>query len=229
MTTARPTFHNLPEDKQARIIEAALTEFASKGYPQASLNAIVARAGIAKGSLYQYFPDKQGFFLYIFDFAIALVRRVLVEVKEKTAEGDFFTRLEQSLWAGVRFIRQYPQVYALYLKILFDPQVPQREGLLRQVRQFAADYLRSLVRQGIARGELRADLPLETTIFLVDALLDRFLQALTVPAFDATLHLERAAPEVVGQRIRELMALLRRGLAATTRHPAAPKGGCAHG
>lgn len=222
MTTARQTFHNLPEDKQARIIEAALAEFASKGYPQASLNAIVARAGIAKGSLYQYFPDKKGFFLYVFDFAIALVRRVLVEVKEKTVGGDFFTRLEQSLQAGVQFIRQYPQVYSLYLKILFDPQVPQRELLLRQVRQFAADYLRSLVRQGMARGELRADLPLETTIFLLDALLDRFLQALTVPAFDGTLNLDGAAPETVQQRLSELLTLLRQGLAAAPHNSASP-------
>ncbi len=152
MSTARSTFHNLPEDKQARIIEAALAEFASKGYPQASLNAIVARAGIAKGSIYQYFPDKKGFFLYIFDFAIALVRRVLVQVKKETASGDFFHRLEKSLRAGVDFIRQHPQIYGLYLKILFDSQVPQREELLRAVRAYAADYLSSLVRQGVARG-----------------------------------------------------------------------------
>ena len=57
----RTTFLNLPEAKQARIIEAALAEFADKGYPQASLNVIVARSGIAKGSLYQYFTDKTGF------------------------------------------------------------------------------------------------------------------------------------------------------------------------
>lgn len=47
--TVRPTFLNLPEDKQARIIEAALTEFADKGYQQASLNTIVAASGICQG------------------------------------------------------------------------------------------------------------------------------------------------------------------------------------
>ena len=105
----RPTFLNLPEAKQARIIEAALAEFADKGYPQASLNVIVARSGIAKGSLYQYFTDKTGIFLYIFDFAISLVRRILVQVKESTREEDFFTRLEKSLLAGVAFISSIPR------------------------------------------------------------------------------------------------------------------------
>ena len=212
--TVRPTFLNLPEDKQARIIEAALTEFADKGYQQASLNTIVAASGIAKGSLYQYFTDKSGIFLYVFDFAIAVVRRLLVQVKDSSREEDFFTRLERSLLAGLDFIRQYPKVYGLYLKILFDQQVPQRQELLQRVRQYAADYLLSLLRQGVARGELRPDLPAASAVFLLDALLDRFLQAASLPAFDVVLGLEQAAPEALRQRVRELMDVLRRGLAA---------------
>lgn len=210
----RPTFLNLPEAKQARIIEAALTEFADKGYPQASLNVIVSRSGIAKGSLYQYFTDKTGIFLYIFDFAISLVRRLLVQVKESTLEEDFFTRLEKSLLAGVAFIKQHPKIYGIYLKILFDQQVPQRQELLQKVRHFASDYLQSLLRRGLARGELRPDLPLTTTTFLLDALLDRFLQAASIPAFDVTLGLDQAGGAEMNLRVRELVDLLRHGLAA---------------
>jgi TetR/AcrR family transcriptional regulator len=221
----RATFLNLPEAKQARIIEAALAEFADKGYPQASLNVIVARSGIAKGSLYQYFTDKMGIFLYIFNFAISLVRRLLVQVKENTREQDFFARLEKSLLAGVTFIKQHPKIYGIYLKILFDQQAPQRQELLKAVRQFAADYLQSLLRQGLARGELRPDLPLATTTFFLDALLDRFLQAASVPAFDVVLGLDQATEDELGRRVRELMEILRHGLGTTEKmmgdaHPA---------
>jgi AcrR family transcriptional regulator len=211
--TVLPTFLNLPADKQERVMDAALAEFADKGYPQASLNTIVTRSGIAKGSLYQYFRDKKGIFLYLFDYAVARVRRTLVGVKEATADADCFTRLEQSLLAGVDFIRRHPRIYGLYLKILFDRHAPRREELLLAVRHFAADYLGSLVRQGVARGELRADLPEATVIFLLDALLDRFLQAASVPAFDLALGLDRAAPAELQARIRELVDILRRGLA----------------
>lgn len=210
----RPTFLNLPEAKQARIIEAALEEFADKGYPQASLNVIVARSGIAKGSLYQYFTDKTGIFLYIFDFAISLVRRLLVQVKESTQEEDFFTRLEKSLLAGVAFIRQHPKIYGIYLKILFDQQVPQRQELLQKVHHFAAEYLQSLLRRGLARGELRPDLPLGATTFLLEALLDRFLQAASVPALDVALGLDQAGETEIGLRVRDLVDLVRHGLAA---------------
>lgn len=215
--TVRATFLNLPEDKQARIIAAALTEFADKGYQQASLNTIVAASGIAKGSLYQYFTDKSGIFLYVFDFAIAVVRRLLVQVKETTLEEDFFIRLERSLLAGLDFIRQQPQIYGLYLKILFDQQVPQRQELLRRVRQYAADYLHSLLRQGLARGELRSDLPVASAVFLLDALLDRFLQAAGVPALDVVLDLAQADAATIQARVREVLAILRQGLAAPPR------------
>ncbi|MFZ2087170.1 MAG: TetR/AcrR family transcriptional regulator [Desulfobaccales bacterium] len=213
MDAVRSTFHNLPLEKQDRVMAAALGEFSDKGYQQASVNTMVSASGIAKGSIYQYFKDKKSLFLFIFDFAIGMVRRTLLSVKEETREEDFFLRLEKSLLAGVDFIHRHPRVYGLYLKILFDQHVPRRQELLQAVRQFAADYLGSLVRQGHTRGELRPDLPTGAAIFLLDALLDRFLQAVAVPSFDVTLGLDQAGPVELKSRVRELVALLRGGLA----------------
>jgi len=214
MEPARTTFLNLPPEKQERVVAAALGEFADKGYQQASLNTMVAASGIAKGSIYQYFKDKQSLFLYIFDVAIGVVRRTLLKVKEDTREEEFFVRLEKSLLTGMDFIQRHPRVYGLYLKIMYDQQVPRRPELLRAVRRFAAEYLGSLVRQGLARGELRADLSQESAIFLLDALLDRFLQAVALPSFDVTLGLDRAGPEERRARVGELVNLLKAGLGA---------------
>jgi AcrR family transcriptional regulator len=214
MEPARTTFLNLPSEKQERVVAAALGEFADKGYQQASLNTMVAASGIAKGSIYQYFKDKQSLFLYIFEVAIGVVRRTLLRVKEDTREEDFFVRLEKSLLAGMNFIQRHPRVYGLYLKIMYDQQVPRRPELLQAVRRFAAEYLGSLVRQGLARGELRADLSQESAIFVLDALLDRFLQAVALPSFDVTLGLDQAGPEERRARVEELVNLLKAGLGA---------------
>jgi AcrR family transcriptional regulator len=213
MEDARPTFRNLSPEKQERVLAAALGEFSDKGYAQASVNTMVSASGIAKGSIYQYFKDKKSLFLYIFDFAVGQVRRTLLAVKEETRDEDFFVRLEKSLLAGVDFIQRHPRVYGLYLKILFDQHVPRRQELLRAVRQFAAEYLGSLVRQGQARGELRAELPPGAVIFLLDALLDRFLQAAALPSFDVTLGLDQAGPEEMRRRVGELVNILKMGLA----------------
>lgn len=211
---ARVTFRQLPPDKQERVFEAALEEFADRGYHQASVNRLVAQAGIAKGSLYQYFPNKEGVFQHIFQYALALVRRTLTAVKEETLEDDLFTRLEKSMLAGVRFLKEHPRIYNLYLKIQFDKNVPLRGEFLAAVRRHAAEYFGSLIRRAKQRGELRPGLPEAATLFLLDAVFDRFLQAVAVPALDVTLNLHQAPEEIIQQRIRQLINTLRDGLAA---------------
>lgn len=211
---ALDTFRHLPPAKQERVLDAALAEFADQGYQGASLNRLVAQAGIAKGSLYQYFPNKEGVFYYVFRYALKLVRRTLTAVKEETLEQDFFTRLEQSLLAGVRFLREHPRIYSLYLKIQFDNNVPFREELLAAVRRHASEYFESLVRRARARGELRPGVPAPAALFLLDAVFDRFLQAAAIPALDANLGLNQAGEAAVRRRVRELMDLLKEGLAA---------------
>ena len=211
---ALSTFRHLPPDKQERVLDAALAEFADQGYHQASLNRMVAQAGIAKGSLYQYFPNKEGMFAYIFRYGLKLVRRTLTTVKEETLEENFFVRLEKSLLAGVAFSREHPRIFSLYLKIQFDKNVPFRDEFLAAVRRHAAEYFASLVRRAQAKGELRPGVPRDAALFLLDAVFDRFLQAVAVPALDVTLDLHQASEEVIHKHIRELMGLLKEGLGA---------------
>ena len=211
---ALATFRQLPPDKQERVLDAALAEFAEQGYQAASLNRLVAQAGIAKGSLYQYFPNKEGVFRHIFQFALKQVRRTLTTVKDETQEEGLFVRLEKSLLAGVGFLREHPRIFSLYLKIQVDKNMPFRAEFLATVRRHAAEYFASLVRRAKARGELRPGVPEAAVLFLLDALFDRFLQAVAVPALDVTLNLNQAPEDVVRQRIHELVQLLREGLAA---------------
>jgi AcrR family transcriptional regulator len=211
---ALATFRHLPPDKQERVLDAALAEFADRGYQAASLNRMVAQAGIAKGSLYQYFPNKEGIFSYIFQYALKLVRRTLTTVKEETLEENFFVRLEKSLLAGVAFSREHPRIFSLYLKIQFDKNVPFREEFLAAVRRHATEYFASLVRRAWSRGELRPGVPRDAVLFLLDAVFDRFLQAVAVPALDVTLDLHQATDADLRKHVRELVGLLKEGLAA---------------
>ncbi|HLP75972.1 MAG TPA: TetR family transcriptional regulator, partial [Candidatus Paceibacterota bacterium] len=51
-----------PHQSQERILEAALNEFAAKGFAGARVDAIARRARINKRMLYHYFGDKEGLF-----------------------------------------------------------------------------------------------------------------------------------------------------------------------
>jgi AcrR family transcriptional regulator len=64
-TEPRQTFFNLPQEKRDHITRAAISHFVRHGYKHASITAIVAEAGIAKGSFYQYFFDKDDLYGYL--------------------------------------------------------------------------------------------------------------------------------------------------------------------
>lgn len=60
-------FLNLEAEKQNRIIQAAITEFAQNTYVNASTNRIVKACGISKGSLFKYFTDKEDLYFFLLD------------------------------------------------------------------------------------------------------------------------------------------------------------------
>jgi len=209
---AKKTFFNLPEEKQRRILETALEEFSEKGFQGASINLIVSRLGIAKGSIYQYFNDKKSLFLYIFDYAVELVRKRLKEVKQETREAPTFERIKRSLLTGVDFIERHPLIYRAYLKVMFDREVPFRQELLQKIRLFSSEYLTSLLMEGRERGEIRKDVDLKTIVFLLDAVMDRFLQAYSVSYLDSGLKLHRLELSEMERCVDEIVTLIRKGI-----------------
>jgi len=213
------TFRNLEPHKQRRILDAAVDEFARHGFLQASMNRVVQAVGIAKGSLFQYFGTKEGLFRFVFDHAVERVKGGLRRVREETAQADFFERMRRSLLAGVRFIDEHPDIYRIYLKMLFQENFPLRHEFLQQVHLFSARYLAPMVEQGMARGELRPDLNVKMTVFFLDAVMDRFLQAYCVRFLDAGAGLYQASEEEIQAGVAECVAVLRQGLGAEAVKP----------
>ena len=83
------TFLRLPEEKRNRILDAAWEEFTRVRYTDASINKIILKARIPRGSFYQYFRDKEDLFGYLLgstrDQVAALFGALLQEAK-----GDLF-------------------------------------------------------------------------------------------------------------------------------------------
>ncbi len=61
------TFFNLANDKQETIIQSAIEEFTRVPFAEASINQIIKRAGISRGSFYTYFEDKYDLLFYLLE------------------------------------------------------------------------------------------------------------------------------------------------------------------
>jgi AcrR family transcriptional regulator len=61
-TAAEPRWRRLPEERPRQILDAALAVFAERGLAAARLDDIAKRAGLSKGTIYLYFPNKEELF-----------------------------------------------------------------------------------------------------------------------------------------------------------------------
>jgi AcrR family transcriptional regulator len=209
-TIPKNTFRNLPEEKQRRITTAAVHEFAEYGFKQASVNRIVKETGIAKGSLYQYFAGKEALYLHVFTDFIELVKQT-VKANEPTDAGDVFSRIRFVIQAGLRFIRTHPEYFRLYTRLLSEEEGPWRAELLAQVRFFPIEYFEPLIRKGQDEGMIRTDVSVTLMVFMIDAVLDRFL--LAVSSGQGSAGLFPAGPGESGQVIEQIIRLLAGGMA----------------
>ena len=83
------TFLRLPEEKRTRFINAAWEEFTSTRFADASINQIIKRAKIPRGSFYQYFLDKDDLFAYLLEEVRNHVKEEYRRVLEENG-GDIF-------------------------------------------------------------------------------------------------------------------------------------------
>ena len=88
------TFYRLPEEKKARILTSARSEFIRNIYEKSSINRILDDAKIPKGSFYQYFDDKSD----LFYLCIASVyEKIIASTKENQEKllGSGMLRMKQ--------------------------------------------------------------------------------------------------------------------------------------
>ena len=83
------TFLRLPEEKRNRFLDAAWEEFTQAPFADASINKIVLRARIPRGSFYQYFADKKDLFSYLLEGMMDFFLKEYA-VMLRQAGGDFF-------------------------------------------------------------------------------------------------------------------------------------------
>jgi TetR/AcrR family transcriptional regulator len=209
---AAERFHNLPEEKKERILTVASEEFSQKGYAGASINSIVGRLGIAKGSLFQYFGTKDGLFRFVFSRALERVKNNLRNVRDNSRRKDLSSRLNETLLAGAWFIRRHPLLYRLYLQLLTDDTIPFRNDMLLALRQYSLEFIRSLLEEARDRGELADHVDLNRAAFMLDAVMDRFLQAQAVPYMDAGLGLFDGDMTGIQAWIKDLVQMIQKGV-----------------
>jgi AcrR family transcriptional regulator len=160
--------------RREAILAAALDEFTSRGFAAARLDDVARRAGVAKGTIYLHFRDKDA----LFQELVRSVLTPLVGTIESGLRTDLPVRVIAETMVDV-FLRE---VYAtrrkdvIRLIISEGTRFPQlAEFYYREVLSRVLKAMRSLMRRAVERGEIKSDA------------LVRFPQLMGAPAIVAIL------------------------------------------
>lgn len=163
----KQTFRNLPKEKREALVGIALEEFAHNDYAVASVSRIVARAGIAKGSVYQYFEDKRDLFLYLLERAQQTLLEALGgDAPPDPERGGFFAALRWQMGATVRAALAHPLEARLVMRAYASP-LPFHDEVLCRGRASRREYLRRMVEQAVSRGELAATVDPDVAMMVI--------------------------------------------------------------
>ena len=163
----KDTFFNLPEDKRELLCKVAIAEFAEYPFDQASVNRIVAKAGIAKGSFYQYFEDKADLFLYLARLAGEAKAEYISPVMRNPEEHDFFTLLRALYASGIQFAAEHPEYAAISQSLLEHKDGPLYRELMAENLPTAYQFFETLLETAVVKGEVRADIDTKMLAYML--------------------------------------------------------------
>jgi AcrR family transcriptional regulator len=144
------------EARRAAILAAALEEFTARGYEGARLDDVAKRAGVAKGTIYLYFADKEALFQ---DLVRSMVHPVLGTL-EKMRGVDIPARMlvEGLLGTFVRDVYGTPRKDLIRLILNEGPRFPAiAEFYYREVIGRVLAIVRPILQRAAERGELPND------------------------------------------------------------------------
>ncbi|MBD3619503.1 MAG: TetR family transcriptional regulator [Chromatiales bacterium] len=197
-----PTRHRPADERRSEAVETVIELCAEQEPAAITTGAIAQRMKLSQAALFRHFPTKQA----VWQAVAGWVAEQLISRVAAVAEGQTspLAGLEAMFLAHVAFIAEHPGVPRVMLGELQKPaQGPARRVIAQALATYRA-RIETLLRDGQACGELRADLDVSgAAVLFAGAIQGLVVQALVSGNM---AHARAHAPGV--------FALYRRGIAA---------------
>jgi len=165
------TFRRLDPERQRAVINAILAEAAISGPDQIRIQAVAERAGVAVGSLYHYFSDRE----HLLDFAIWLCSQAWEDLFNQyiplLAAMPLRDGLRAYIQGGLELNEIERGVVQFFGRAAYQGGQGRAQTAVDAMAQIMLVVTRQLLEQARLRGEIRQNLDLEATTRSVNAFL----------------------------------------------------------
>jgi len=159
-------FLRIPEEKQLRILKAAIKEFAEYGFEHANTNRVARAAEISVGSLFKYFDSKEDLFISTVKFGSTEMKKELKSLAD--GEEDVFLKVERVLRTVQHHSRENVSLIRLYNEMTAhgSPNLVSQE--VDWLESFTATLYAQLIERAKADGVVRPDCDARMFAFILD-------------------------------------------------------------
>jgi len=139
--------------------EAAIDEFSEKSFSDASLNEILKKAGMSKGSFYHHFGDKFGLYLAMMDLIVQKKLSFFYPLLQQGIDfSDFFETLKAVMRATLEFMMADERMHHLSIRFMDEEEKFRK----RFYGFFVNDYTQNFneyVYQAVQSGQVDSRYP----------------------------------------------------------------------
>ncbi|NUR91734.1 MAG: TetR/AcrR family transcriptional regulator [Nonomuraea sp.] len=171
-------------DTRLKVFGAAVELIAEQGYAATTVDAIAERAGVAKGTVFYNFGNKEGLFSALLEHSIGKLAAALAEAdRGETA----IEALDSVVLGQLRFFEEYGPFARVLLAEMWHAAWQEA---VAELRERVLGVYAGVLRRAADQGEIRSDLDVETAATAV------FGMVLTVSIERRVLHPDRPLTEV---------------------------------
>ncbi|MCO7124537.1 TetR/AcrR family transcriptional regulator [Sporolactobacillus shoreicorticis] len=113
----------MDEPKEKAILDAAIHEFAIKGFDRASTNQIAKSSGVSKGLIFHYYDSKEKLFEESVDYAIRFTMKEM-DFENWKLSSDMLADIRKICQMEIRVYKKYPDIYQFMMNAFAQP--PER-------------------------------------------------------------------------------------------------------
>jgi TetR/AcrR family fatty acid metabolism transcriptional regulator len=164
--------------KRLKILKAAAGRFGTVGYEAASMDGVAAAAGVSKGSLYDYFQNKEDLFYAVFEWFEEHVLRLSMERMASaggSARARFAAFADASISAVMDNVELFPVSLEVWAAAAKRGTRARFSEALQKLYALFRTQVTALLREAQASGEIKPDVDAEAVAALVVGAVDGLL------------------------------------------------------
>ena len=159
----------LKKNKREKILKAAISSFAQKGYHDTSISKIINKAGIARGTFYLYFENKRQIFDSILENLIVEIDRCIKKIEIGKERQNPLEQLKDNLRRIFTLFVENPELSRILLRHAagLDKESDQK---ITEFYNNIADKIEDALKLGIKMELIRGCNPRITSFLILGSI-----------------------------------------------------------